>query len=57
MVKLKLRIIFARDKEISLVFYVEWSDEVLKLEVDGEILALELNNLEKVRLGSKIINN
>ena len=33
----------------------EVNDGVLKLEVDGKMLDLELNNLEKARLGSQIV--
>ena len=32
----------------------EVSDEILRLEIDGDILDFELNNLEKVRLVPKL---
>ena len=53
LVKLKLRIALQGQRNfVGVLRGVD--DEVLKLEVNGKILALELNNLEKVRLVPKL---
>lgn len=53
LVKLKLRIALQGQRNfVGILRGVD--DEVLKLEVNGKILALELNNLEKVRLVPKL---
>ena len=53
LVKLKLRVALQGQRNfVGVLRGVE--DEVLKLEVNGKILALELNNLEKVRLVPKL---
>ncbi len=53
LVKLKLRIALQGQRNFVGVLRGV-NDEVLKLEVNGKILALELNNLEKVRLVPKL---
>ncbi len=53
LVKLKLRIALRGQRNfVGILCGVD--DEVLKLEVNGKILVLELNNLEKVRLVPKL---
>ncbi len=53
MVKLKLRLSLKGQRNFVGILR-EVSDEVLQLEVDGKMFALELNNLEKVRLVPKL---
>ena len=53
MVRLKLRLSLKGQRNFVGILR-EVSDEILKLEVDGEMFALELNNLEKVRLVPKL---
>jgi ribosome maturation factor RimP len=52
-IRLKLRLSLKGQRNFVGVLR-EVSDEVLKLEVDGEIFDFELNNLEKVRLVPKL---
>lgn len=52
-VKLRLRVALQGQRNFVGILR-EVSDGVLKLEVDGKILDLELNNLEKVRLVPKL---
>jgi ribosome maturation factor RimP len=52
-VKLRLRVALQGQRNFVGVLR-EVNDGVLKLEVDGKILDLELNNLEKVRLVPKL---
>lgn len=53
LVNLKLRIALQGQRNFVGILR-EVDDEVLNLEVNGKILALELNNLEKVRLVPKL---
>jgi ribosome maturation factor RimP len=53
LVKLKLRVALQGQRNFIGTLR-EVNDGVLKLEVDGKILDLELNNLEKVRLVPKL---
>ena len=52
-VKLKLRVALQGQRNFVGILR-EVNDGVLKLEVDGKLLDLELNNLEKVRLVPKL---
>lgn len=52
-VKLRLRVALQGQRNFVGILR-EVNDGVLKLEVDGKILDLELNNLEKVRLVPKL---
>jgi len=53
LVKLKLRVAIQGQRNFVGILR-EVNDEVLKLEVNGKMLALELSNLEKVRLVPKL---
>ena len=52
-VKLKLRFSLKGRRNFVGILH-EIQDEILKLDVDGEIFNIELNNLEKVRLVPKL---
>lgn len=52
-VRLKLRLSLKGQRNFVGILR-EVNDEILKLEVDGEMFDLELNNLEKVRLVPKL---
>jgi len=52
-IRLKLRLSLKGQRNFVGILR-EVNDEVLKLEVDGEMFDLELNNLEKVRLVPKL---
>lgn len=52
-VKLRLRVALQGQRNFVGILR-EVKDGILKLEVDGKMLDLELNNLEKVRLVSKL---
>jgi ribosome maturation factor RimP len=52
-VKLKLRVAFQGQRNLVGILR-EVNDGILKLEVDGKMLDLDLNNLEKVRLVPKL---
>ncbi|MEO8992768.1 MAG: ribosome maturation factor RimP [Nitrosospira sp.] len=52
-VKLKLRVALQGQRNFVGILR-EVNDGILKLEVDGKMLDLDLNNLEKVRLVSKL---
>lgn len=52
-VRLKLRLSLKGQRNFVGILR-EVNDEILKLEIDGEMLDLELNNLEKVRLLPKV---
>tara|TARA_Y100001936_G_scaffold252250_1_gene311168 strand:+ start:1497 stop:1925 length:429 start_codon:yes stop_codon:yes gene_type:complete len=52
-IKIKLRLSFkGRRNFVGILYKVK--DEILKLEIDGEIFDFEINNLEKVRLVPKL---
>ena len=53
LVKLKLRVALQGQRNFVGILH-EVDDEMLKLEVDGKMLDLELSNLEKVRLVPKL---
>ena len=52
-IRLKLRLSLKGQRNFVGILR-EVNDEILKLEVDGEMFDLELNNLEKVRLVPKL---